>query len=163
VPGRAWLLYQFGDFLVYGTLRNRYGFSRIRVAYAAGEALGAEILRFFRSLGVNLKQLYGQTEASLWIAAQPDGEIYADTVGRPIPGVEVRIADNREALVRSPGVFAGYYKDPDLTAAVKTPESWVHTKDTGILDAKTGHLKINGRSEGERQFAPRRIEHMFKN
>ncbi len=168
VPRRAWLIYQCGDMLVYGGLRNRFGFSRIRVAYAVGEGPGNETVRFFRSLGINLKQLYGRTEASLWIAAQPDREVHAGTVGRPLPGVEVWIDDNGELLIRSRGVFAGYYKDPDTSAEIKTPEGWMHTGDAGIIDSKTGHLKIAGRAkdvgrpEDATRFAPKHIENLFK-
>jgi len=146
VPRRAWLIYQSGDILVYGLLRKRFGFSRIRVAYAAGVEPGSETIRFFRSLGINLKQLYGRTEASLWIAAQPDREVHAGMVGRPLPGVEIRISDDGELLVRSRGVFAGYYKDSDLTAESKTPEGWLRTGDAGVIDSKTGHVKIIGRA-----------------
>jgi len=168
VPRRAWLIYQSGDLLVYGPLRNRFGFSRIRVAYAVGEGQGNETIRFFRSLGINLKQLYGQTKASLWIAAQPDREVHAGTVGRPLPGVEIWISDDGELLVRSRGVFAGYYKDPDLTAESKTPEGWLRTGDAGVIDSKTGHVRIVGRAGGagrtkdETRFAPKSIANLFK-
>ena len=108
VPLHARLLYRVGDALVYGPLKNRFGLSRIRVAYTAGEAIGPEIFRFYRALGINLKQLYGQTEASVYITAQPDGEIYADSVGTPNQDVEIKIAEGGEVLFRSPGVFAGY-------------------------------------------------------
>ena len=91
---------------------NQFGLSRIRVAYTAGEAIGPEMFRFWRGMGLNLKQLYGQTEASIYITAQSDGEIFSDTVGKASPDVEVKISDSGEVLFRSPGVFAGYYKDP---------------------------------------------------
>jgi len=112
VPLHGRVLYWLGDLLVYGPLKNRFGLSRIRVSYTAGEAIGPDLFRFFRSLGINLKQLYGMTEASVYITAQPDGEIYPDTVGKPNIGVDIKLADNGEVLFRSPGVFAGYYKDP---------------------------------------------------
>jgi long-chain acyl-CoA synthetase len=147
VPLHARLLYWLGEVLVYGPLKNRLGVSRIRLAYTAGEAIGPEIFRFWRSLGVNLKQLYGQTEASVYITAQPDGEIYADTVGKPNIGVDVKIAESGEVLFKSPGVFLGYYKDPQQTAQTKTPDGWVHTGDAGFIDAKTGHLKIIDRAK----------------
>ena len=168
VPFTARLLYRLGEFLVYGPLKNRFGLSRIRVAYTAGEAIGPEIFRFYRSLGINLKQLYGMTEASVYITAQPDGEIYADTVGRPNLDVEVKIADNGEVLFRSPGVFAGYYKDPEKTAETKTPDGWVHTGDAGFIDKKTGHLKIIDRAKDVGRltdgtlFAPKYIENKLK-
>jgi long-chain acyl-CoA synthetase len=168
VPLHARLLYRLGDVLVYGPLKNRFGLSRIRVAYTAGEAIGPDMFSFFRSLGINLKQLYGQTEASVYITAQPDGENYADTVGKPNQDVEVRIAENGEVLFRSPGVFAGYYKDPEKTAEAKTADGWVHTGDAGFLDPKTGHLKIIDRAKDVGRladgtlFAPKYIENKLK-
>jgi long-chain acyl-CoA synthetase len=168
VPLYARLLYRIGDALVYGPLKNRYGLSRIRVAYTAGEAIGPELFCFFRSLGINLKQLYGMTEASVYITAQPDGEIYSDTVGKPNIGVDIKLSDNGEVLFRSPGVFAGYYKDPEKTAETKTPDGWVHTGDAGFFDPKTGHLKIIDRSKDVGHlsdgtlFAPKYIENKLK-
>jgi long-chain acyl-CoA synthetase len=168
VPLHARLLYGVGELLVYGPLKNRFGLSRIRVGYTAGEAIGPEIFSFFRSLGINLKQLYGQTEASVYIAAQPDGESYADTVGKPNQDVEIRIAENGEVLFRSPGVFVGYYKDPEKTAETKTPDGWVHTGDAGFIDPKTGHLKIIDRAKDVGRlvdgtlFAPKYIENKLK-
>ena len=168
VPLHARLLYGLGEILVYGPLKNRFGLSRIRVAYTAGEAIGPEMFSFFRSLGINLKQLYGQTEASVYITAQPDGENYADTVGKPNRDVEIRIADNGEVLFRSPGVFAGYYKDPEKTAETKTADGWVHTGDAGFVDPKTGHLKIIdrakdvGRLNDGTLFAPKYLENKLK-
>ncbi len=168
VPLHGRLLYWIGNFLIYGPMKNRYGFSRVRVAYTAGEAIGPEIFRYYRSLGINLKQLYGSTEASVYITAQPDGEIYADTVGKPNIGVEVRVADNGEVMFRSPGVFAGYYKDPERTEQTKTPDGWVHTGDAGFFDPKTGHLKIIdrakdvGRLKDNTLFAPKYIENKLK-
>ena len=168
VPLHARLLYWLGELLVYGPLKNRLGVSRIRLAYTAGEAIGPEIFRFWRSLGVNLKQLYGQTEASVYITAQPDGEIYAETVGKPNIGVDVKIAENGEVLFKSPGVFLGYYKDPQQTAQTKTPDGWVHTGDAGFIDPKTGHLKIIdrakdvGRLNDGSLLAPKYIENKLK-
>jgi len=168
VPVHARFLYRLGELLVYGPLKNRLGVSRIRLAYTAGEAIGPEIFRFWRSLGVNLKQLYGQTEASVYITAQPDGEIYADTVGKPNIGVEVKVDETGEVLFKSPGVFVGYYKDPEKTAETKTADGWVHTGDAGFLDPKTGHLKIIdrakdvGRLNDGTLFAPKYIENKLK-
>ena len=168
VPLGVRILYAIGDFLVYGPLKNRFGLSRIRVAYTAGEAIGPEIFRFWRAVGLNLKQLYGQTEASVYVTAQPDGEIYADTVGTASPDVEIKISDGGEVLYRSPGVFAGYYKDPEKTAEVLTPDGWVHTGDAGFIDHKTGHLKIIdrakdvGRLNDGTLFAPKYIENKLK-
>ena len=168
VPLHARLPYRLGEVLVYGPLKNRLGVSRVRLAYTAGEAIGPEIFRFWRSLGVNLKQLYGQTEASVYITAQPDGEIYADTVGKPNIGVDIKIAENGEVLFKSPGVFVGYYKDPQKTAETRTADGWVHTGDAGLIDAKTGHLKIIdrakdvGRLNDGTLFAPKYIENKLK-
>src|SRR4051812_16622264 len=168
VPLTARLIYRLGDVLVYGPLKNRFGLTDIRVGYTAGEAIGPEIFRFYRSIGVNLKQLYGQTEASVYITAQPDGEIYADTVGKPNIDVEVKVAESGEVLFKSPGVFQGYYKDPEKTAEAKTPDGWVRTGDAGFFDPKTGHLKIIdrakdvGRLKDGALFAPKYIENKLK-
>jgi len=161
------LLYRLGDLLVYAPLRNRMGFSRTRVAYTAGEAIGPELFRFYRSLGVNLKQLYGQTEASVYITMQPDGEVYPDTVGRPAPDVEIKVADNGEVMFKSPGVFLKYYKNETATSATKTPDGWVHTGDAGFFDQR-GHLKIIdrakdvGRLSSGALFAPKYLENRMK-
>lgn len=168
VPLHVRPIYWLGEILVYAPLKNRYGLSRIRVAYTAGEAIGPEIFRFYRSLGINLKQLYGSTEASVYITAQPDGEIYADTVGKPNIDVEVKIADNGEVMFRSPGVFQGYYKEPEKTAETKTPDGWVHTGDAGFIDPKSGHLKIIDRAKDVGRltdgtlFAPKYLENKLK-
>jgi long-chain acyl-CoA synthetase len=149
-------------------LKNRYGLSRVRVAYTAGEAIGPEIFRYFRGLGVNLKQLYGQTEASVYISAQPDKEIYADSVGKPSPGVEIKISEAGEVLFRSPGAFVGYYKDPEKTAQVRTADGFVRTGDAGFFDPKTEHLKIIdrakdvGRLNNGTLFAPKYLENKLK-
>jgi len=167
VPLHDRLLYRLGDLLVYAPLRNRMGFSRTRVAYTAGEAIGPELFRFYRSLGVNLKQLYGQTEASVYITMQPDGEVYPDTVGRPAPDVEIKIADNGEVLFKSPGVFLKYYKNEAATNQTKTPDGWVHTGDAGFFDQR-GHLKIIdrandvGRLIGGALIAPKYLENRIK-
>lgn len=161
------LLWHIGNVLVYAPLRNRYGMTRVKVGYTAGEAIGPEIFRFFRSIGVNLKQLYGQTEASVYITMQPDGEIRADTVGRPAPEVEIRIAENGEVLYRSPGIFVGYYKDDEKTAETKTPDGFVHSGDAGFFD-QNGHLKIIDRAKdvGKMRdgalFPPKYVENKLK-
>ncbi|WP_052002879.1 AMP-binding protein [Microvirga sp. BSC39] len=165
----AWdrLLWKLGNVLVYAPLRNRFGMTRVKVGYTAGEAIGPEIFRFYRSIGVNLKQLYGQTEASVYITMQPDGEIRADTVGRPAPQVEIRIADNGEVLYRSPGIFVGYYKDDEKTAETKTPDGFVHSGDAGFFD-QNGHLKIIDRAKdvGKMRdgalFPPKYVENKLK-
>ena len=139
-------MYWLGNLLVYGPLKNTLGFSRIRLAYTAGEAIGTEIFDFYRSLGINIKQLYGQTEASVFVTVQSDDEVRADTVGRAAPQVELKIADNGEVLYRSPGVFHSYYKNEEATRETKTEDGWVHTGDAGLLDPD-GHLRIIDRAK----------------
>jgi long-chain acyl-CoA synthetase len=162
------LKYKIGDLLVYGPLKNTLGFSRVRVGYTAGEAIGPEIFDFYRSLGINLKQLYGQTEATVFITAQPDGEVRSDTVGVPSPGVELRIAENGEVFYRSPGVFVEYYKNPESTADTKDPDGWVATGDAGFIEPETGHLRIIDRAKDVGQmadgslFAPKYVENKLK-
>lgn len=161
------LRYRLGDALVYAPLRNRMGFSNLRVAYTAGEAIGPELFSFFRSLGINLKQLYGQTEASVFITLQPDGEVYPETVGKPGPGIEIKIADNGEVLFKSPGVFLRYYKNDEATSETKTADGWVKTGDAGFIDQR-GHLRIIdrakdvGRLTNGALFAPKYIENRLK-
>ncbi|WP_108854223.1 long-chain fatty acid--CoA ligase [Albidovulum aquaemixtae] len=160
--------YWLGNLLVYGPLKNTLGFSRIRVGYTAGEAIGPEIFDFYRSLGINLKQLYGQTEASVFITQQPDGEVRSDTVGVPSPGVEVKIADNGEVFYRSPGTFVNYYKNPESTASTKDAEGWVATGDAGFFDETNGHLRIIDRAKDVGKmadgtlFAPKYVENKLK-
>ena len=167
VPLRDRILYSLGALLVYGPLKNTLGFSRIRVAYTAGEAIGPDIFDFYRALGVNVKQLYGQTESTVYVTMQPDGEIKSDTVGTPAPGVELKINDEGEVLYRSPGVFHEYYKNPEATAQTKTPEGWVRTGDAGFID-DDGHLKIIDRAKDVGRladgtlFAPKYIENKLK-
>ena len=160
--------YFLGELMVYGPLKNTLGFSKVRVGYTAGEAIGPEIFEFYRSLGINLKQLYGQTEASVYITQQPDGEVRGDTVGVPTPGVEVRIGDNGEVYYKSPGTFVEYYKNPESTADTKDPEGWVATGDAGFFEEDTGHLRIIDRakdvgkmSDGS-MFAPKYVENKLK-
>ena len=168
VSGMDRLKYRLGDLFVFGPLKNTLGFSKVRVGYTAGEAIGPEIFDFYRSLGINLKQLYGQTEASVFITAQPDGEVRADTVGVPSPGVELRIADNGEVFYRSPGVFVEYYGNPDSTAGTKDAEGWVATGDAGFIEEGSGHLRIIDRAKDVgkmadgRMFAPKYVENKLK-
>ena len=168
VSGMDRLKYRLGDLFVFGPLKNTLGFSKVRVGYTAGEAIGPEIFDFYRSLGINLKQLYGQTEASVFITAQPDGEVRADTVGVPSPGVELRIADNGEVFYRSPGVFVEYYGNPESTAGTKDAEGWVATGDAGFIEEGSGHLRIIDRAKDVgkmadgRMFAPKYVENKLK-
>ena len=139
------LHYALGNLLIYGPLRNTLGLTRVRLAYTAGEAIGPDLFSFYRAIGVNLKQLYGSTETAVFVCLQPDHEAKSDTVGVPIEGVELKVADNGEILVRSPGLLKEYYKNPAATAEVLTPEGWYHTGDAGFLDGQ-GHLNIIDRA-----------------
>ena len=162
------LLYKRGNILVYGPLKDVLGLRRTKLAYTAGEAIGPEIFDFYRSLGINIKQLYGQTECMVFICVQPDGEVYADTVGTPAIDVEIKIDDNGEIMYRSPGVFLSYYKNPESTASTKTEDGWVHTGDAGYFDDGNGHLKIIDRAKDVGKlndgtlFAPKYIENKLK-
>ena len=168
VPPKGRLLYALGNILVYGPLKNVLGFTRVRTAYTAGEAIGPDLFAFYRSIGLNLKQLYGQTEAFLYLTAQPDGQIYADSVGPPCPHVDLRLAENGEVLFKSPGMFAGYFKDDAKTREVLTPDGYVKTGDAGYFDEKTGHLKIIDRANDVGKlndgtlFPPKFIENKLK-
>jgi long-chain acyl-CoA synthetase len=165
------LLYALGNIFVYGPLRNNLGMSRVRVAYTAGEAIGPDLFTFYRAIGINLKQLYGSTETAVFVCLQPDHEARADTVGVPCAGVEIKVADNGEIMVKSPGLLKEYYKNPAATAEVLTADGWYHTSDAGFLDAH-GHLKIIdrvkdvGRIKGgafdAAMFAPKYVENKLK-
>jgi long-chain acyl-CoA synthetase len=161
------LLYALGRVLIYGPLKNTLGFTRIRTAYTAGEAIGPDIFNFYRSLGINIKQLYGMTECSVFLCIQPNGEVRADTVGTAVDGVELKIAEDGEVLYKSPGVFAGYFKNPQATAETKRPDGWVHSGDAGFLD-ESRHLHIIDRAKdvGKLQdgtlFAPKFLENKLK-
>jgi len=160
--------YFLGNIFVYGPLKNTLGYSRFRVGYTAGEAIGPEIFDFYRSLGINLKQLYGQTEATVFITQQRDGEVRSDSVGVPSPGVELKIADNGEVFYRSPGVFVEYYNNAASTASTKDAEGWVATGDAGFLDEATGQLRIIDRAKDVGKmadgnlFAPKYVENKLK-
>jgi long-chain acyl-CoA synthetase len=165
------LKYALGNWMVYGPLRNNLGMSRVRVAYTAGEAIGPDLFTFYRSIGINLKQLYGSTETAVFVCQQPDNQAKADTVGIPCNGVEIKLAENGEVLVKSPGLFKEYYKNKAATDEVLTEGGWYHTSDAGFLDAH-GHLKIIdrvkdvGRIQGGAfdgaMFAPKYVENKLK-
>lgn len=167
------LLYGLGNLLVYGPLKNAMGLSRIRVAYTAGAAIGPELFRFFRSIGVNLKQLYGQTETCAYVCIQKNGQVKLDSVGQAAPGIELKIADNGEVLVKGVSVLKEYYKRPDATAEVIDENGYFKTGDAGVLDSD-GHLRIIdrakdvGRLNGPQgtcqgaMFAPNYIENKLK-
>jgi len=141
--------------------------SRVRVAYTAGEAIGPDLFVFYRSLGINLKQLYGSTETSVFVCIQPNGQVKSDTVGPAVAGVELKFTPQRELLIRSPGLFKEYYKNPEATAQAKDAEGWYHTGDAGYLDAD-GHLKIIDRVKDVGKladgslFAPKYLENKLK-
>ncbi|MDZ7856657.1 AMP-dependent synthetase/ligase [Sphaerotilus sp.] len=165
------LKYALGDLCIYGPLRNSLGFSRVRVAYTAGEAIGPDLFTFYRSIGVNLKQLYGSTETAVFVCLQPDHEARADTVGVPCDGVEIRLADSGEIMIKSPGLLKEYYKNPKATEEVLTKDGWYHSGDAGFIDAH-GHLKIidrakdvgrlKGGAHDGAMFAPKYVENKLK-
>jgi long-chain acyl-CoA synthetase len=164
----AWrrLLRPLGEALVYGPLRDNLGLRRIRRAYTAGEAIGPEIFVFFRAIGVNIKNLYGMTEASVFLSIQKDGDVRLDTVGTPIPEVELRLSADGEVLYRSPGIFQGYYKNPEATRQA-IEDGWAHSGDAGFID-HLGHLRIIDRAQDVSRladgtmFAPKYLENKLK-
>ncbi|MGZ5086401.1 MAG: AMP-binding protein [Usitatibacter sp.] len=161
------ILYAIGNLVMYAPLKNALGMSRVRVAYTAGEAIGPDLFVFYRSLGINLKQLYGSTETSVMVCVQPDGEVKPDTVGPPMKGVEVRVLDSGEIVLRCPGLFRAYYKNDEATREAKDAEGWFHTGDAGFFDAG-GHLKIIDRAKDVGKlsdgtlFAPKYLENKLK-
>ena len=167
VPLLGRLNYALGEMLVYGPLKNVLGLSKIRVAYTAGEAIGEDLFSFFRSLGINLKQLYGQTEAFLYVTVQKDGEVRSDAVGPAAPNVDIRISNDGEVQFRSPGMFSGYFKQDEQTRETLTKDGYVKTGDAGFFD-KDGQLKIIdrakdvGKLESGALFAPKYIENTLK-
>jgi long-chain acyl-CoA synthetase len=167
VPLKDRVLYKLGELLVYGPLKNVLGMSRLRVAYTGGEAIGPDLFDFYRSIGINLKQLYGMTETCVTVCMHSSGDVKLETVGRPLPGVEVRIAESGEVLVRSPGVMKEYYKRPDATREAIDAEGFFHTGDAGYFDPD-GHLKIIDRAKDVGKlvdgtlFAPKYLENKLK-
>jgi len=161
------LKYLLGEVFVYGPLRNVLGMSRVRVAYTAGEAIGPDLFKFYRSIGINLKQLYGSTETSVFVCVQPNGQVKSDTVGPAVPGVELKFTPERELLIRSPGLFKEYYKNPQATMEAKDREGWFHTGDAGYFDPD-GHVKIIDRVKDVGKladgtlFAPKYLENKLK-
>jgi len=167
VSGGDRFQYWLGNLLVYGPLKNVLGLSRIRVAYTAGAAIGPDLFRFYRSIGINLKQFYGQTETCAYVCLQPDGQIKLDSVGKPAPYVEVKLADNGEILVKGPMLLKAYYKRPDATAEAINADGYFMTGDAGFFDEE-GHLKIIDRAKDVGKltdgsmFAPNYIENKLK-
>lgn len=168
VPLSGYVLYGLGELLIYGPLKNVLGFTRVRVGYTAGEAIGPELFSFYRSLGINLKQLYGQTEAFLYVTVQPDGEIRADTVGPLAPHVEVKLTESGEVLFKSPGMFVGYFRDAEKTHETMTEDGFVRTGDAGFFEPESGHLKIIDRANDVGKlnsgalFPPKYVENKLK-
>jgi len=161
------ILYHLGDFVIYGPLRNVLGMSKVRIAYTGGEAIGPDLFSFYRSLGINLKQLYGSTETSVFVCVQPDGQVKSDTVGPAVKGVELKFTPQRELLIRSPGLFKEYYKNPQATREAKDAEGWFHTGDAGYVD-QDGHVRIIDRAKDVGKladgtlFAPKYLENKLK-
>ena len=161
------LMYALGNFTVYGPLRNALGMSRVHVAYTAGEAIGPDLFVFYRSIGINLKQLYGQTETTVYVCVQPNGAVRADTVGPPLPGCDIKLTPEGEILIKSPGLFKGYFKNADATAEAMDAEGWFRTGDAGYFEPD-GHLKIIDRARDVGRlidgtlFAPKYIENKLK-
>ena len=159
--------YKLGDLMIYGPLRNAMGLSRIHVAYTAGAAIGPDLFRFFRSIGINLKQFYGQTETCAYVCLQRDRQVNLNTVGQAAPGIELKIADNGEVLLKGVSVLKEYYKRPDATAEVIDADGWFHTGDAGVIDSE-GQLRIIDRAKdvgklaNGAMFAPNYIENKLK-
>jgi long-chain acyl-CoA synthetase len=166
VPPVDQILYAIGKILIYAPLLDNLGMSKIKVAYTAGEAIGPEIFEFYRSLGINLKQLYGMTESCAYISMQKDGDIDSESVGPPAPGVEIKISDTGEVMYKGPGNFIGYYKNPEATAETMV-DGWLLSGDAGYM-TKRGHLKIIDRAKDVSKlndgtlFAPKYIENKLK-
>lgn len=166
VPWHLKVLYQIGEWLVYGMLRDHLGLRRMRVAITGGAALGPEVFLFFRALRVNLKQIYGLTESSASVTLQRDDDVKLDTVGPPIPGVEIKFTEQGEALIKGPGIFLGYYKNPEATHGL-LQDGWLATGDAGFLDP-AGHLVIMDRAKDVSRllegsvFAPQYLENKLK-
>ena len=167
VPVGERLLYSLGELFLYGPLRNVLGMSRVKVGYTAGEAIGPDLFKFYRSIGINLKQLYGSTETAVFVCIQPDGQVKPDTVGPAVRGVELKFTPERELLIRSPGLFKEYYRNAQATSEAKDAEGWFHTGDAGFVDPD-GHLKIIDRvkdvgalADGT-LFAPKYLENKLK-
>ena len=167
VPILLRLQLALGEFVIYGPVRDRLGLRRVRWAYTGGAPLGPDAFRFFRSFGVNLKQIYGATELCGLVALQPDDEADPNSVGRVCPSIEVRIDPSSEVLVRSPGMFKGYYRHGEATRDTVTADGWLRTGDAGFVDPR-GHLVIIDRAKdvgklacGE-PFAPQFIENKLK-
>ncbi len=167
LPAGLRLALKLGEFLVYRPVRDQLGLARARWAYTGGAPLGPDTFRFFRAFGVNLKQVYGSTESTGLVSLQPDAEANPTTAGRPCPGIEIRIGDRGEVLVKSAGIFKGYFKNDEATREVMDPDGWFRTGDAGFVDPR-GHLVIIDRAKDVgaladgTAFAPQFIENKLK-
>lgn len=156
-----------GNLLIYSPLRDVLGMSKIRLAYTAGDVISPDLLMFFRALGINLKQLYGSTETGFFVATQRDGEVKPDTVGVAVEGVELTFSPQREILVRSPGLFKEYHRDPEMTSQARNADGWYRTGDAGYL-GEDGQLRIIDRMKyvgalrDGTLFGPKLIENKLK-
>lgn len=161
------ILYFLGNILIYAPLKNVLGMSNLRIAYTGGAAIGPDLYKFYRSLGINLKQLYGQTETAAYVCKQETIGAEAEHVGKPLPGVEVKIADNKEILIKTPGIFKEYYKLPDEYSEAFDNNNFFKTGDAGFLD-DMGNLKIIDRAKDvgtlldNTLFAPQFLENKLK-
>ena len=167
VPFKLALLNNIGKVLVRDPLRDMVGAGRVRMAYTGGAPLGPDVMDFFRSMGANLKQIYAMTECAATCTIQPDGQANVETVGPPLPGVEIKIADNGEVLMRGDMVFQGYFKNEEATRSALDSEGWLATGDAGFID-KSGHLKVIDRAKDvsrlkdQTLFAPQFLENKLK-
>ncbi|MCX5564290.1 AMP-binding protein [Alcaligenes phenolicus] len=167
VPLSDRLKYWLGGIFVFNPLKDVLGLSRIRVAYTAGAAIGPDLFRFYRSIGINLKQFYGSTETCAYVCIQPDGQVRLDSVGVPAPGVEVKISDDGEVLVKSAAMLKEYYKSPEATAEVINTDGYFRTGDAGLIN-QDGQLQIIdrvsdlGRTQSASLFAPNYLENKLK-
>jgi long-chain acyl-CoA synthetase len=167
VPLGTQIGYRIGEILVYGPVRDQLGFRKARWAVTGGAPLGPDTFRFFRSFGVNLKQVYGATEASALVAFQRDDQVDPNTVGQPVPGLEIKIDEKGELLLKGPGIFVGYYKQDDATRETKSADGWLRTGDAAVIDPR-GHLAIIdrakdvGRLADGTPFAPQFVENKLK-
>ena len=161
------LIYSFYDLTIYAPLRNVLGMGRIRVAYTAGEAIGPDLFKFYRSMGINLKQFYGQTETCAYVCLQPDGQVKYNSVGVAAPGIEIKLSEEGEVLVKGISVMQGYFNRPEETIKAIDNDGYFHTGDAGAIDSD-GHLRIIDRAKdvgkmlSGKLFAPKYIENKLK-
>lgn len=166
LTGMQKLKYRLADWLMFAEIKDHLGLRHLKRAYTGGAALGPDVFRFFHALGVNLKQIYGQTEASGISVLHRDGDVKFQTVGTPVPGTQVRIAENGEILLQSSSIFTGYYNNPEATAETLV-DGWMHSGDAGYFD-EDGHLIVIDRAKDVMtlhdgtKFSPQFIENKLK-